>query len=114
MSKEERSYILPQETWEHVPAILSFSGSNISRFFIFLNIMSFAFVEAILASVDPGARMLQQGRFFQPTFTTIYKYIAIYIRIQGMYNVPVQCWQHCRPLRTAFNEARKYFLSISL
>ena len=56
--------------------------------------------------------MLQQGRFFQPTFTTIYKYIAIYIRIQGMCNVPVQCRQHCRPLRTDIHEARKYFLSM--
>ena len=42
VSKKERSYILPQETWEHVSATLSFRGSNISRLSIFFKIMSFA------------------------------------------------------------------------
>ena len=53
VSKKDRSYIFPQETWEHVPATLSFRGSNIRLFDIFFKIMSFAFVEAILALIDP-------------------------------------------------------------
>ena len=55
VSKKVCSHILPQETWEHVSATLSFRGSNISYFSIILKIMSFAFVEAILDSIDSGA-----------------------------------------------------------
>ena len=98
MSKKEGSYILPQETWEPMAATLSFRRSNISRFSILFKIMPFEFVKIILASVDPGMWKLQQGRFLQPTFTTIYKDIAIYVHIQGMYIVPVQCRQHSRSL----------------
>ena len=55
--------------------------------------------------------MPQHGRYFQPIFMTIYKYIAFYIHIQGMYNVHVHCRQHCRPLRTDIDdEVRKSFL----
>ena len=41
VSKKDRSYILFQETWEHMPATLSFRGPNISRFSIFFKVMSF-------------------------------------------------------------------------
>ena len=39
----------------------------------------------------------------------LYKYLAIYIRIQGLCNVPVECRRSQRPLRTSIDEARKHF-----
>ena len=95
---------------EHAPATLSFRGSNIRFFDIFFKIMSFAFVEAILASIDTEVRIYQQGKFFQPTFSVLYKYFAVYVRIQGMYNFPMQCRRNSRPLRTDIDEAQRHFL----
>ena len=40
----------------------------------------------------------------------LYKYLAVYIRIRGMYNVPVQCRRDSRPLRTDIDEAQRHFL----
>ena len=39
----------------------------------------------------------------------LYKYLAVYIRIQGMYDVPVQCRSHCSSLVSSIEEARKFF-----
>ena len=56
--------------------------------------------------------MLQQGKFFDPTFSVLYKYFAVYVQIQGMYNVPAQCRQNRRPLRTDIEEAHQHFATI--
>ena len=71
--------------------------------------MSISFLNAILATIDSATWMLQQGKFFQPTFCMLYKYLAIYTRIQGLYNVPVECRRSQRPLRKSIDAARKYF-----
>ena len=109
ISKKKHSYNLPHETRDHIPATLSFRGTGISRSDIFFKMMSISFLNAILATIDSATWMLQQGKFFQPTFCMLYKYLAIYIRIQGLYNVPVECRRSQRPLRTSIDEARKHF-----
>ena len=109
ISKKKHLFNLPHETWEHIPKTLSFRGIGISRGGIFFKIMSISFLNVILATIDSATWMLQQGKFFQPTFCMLYKYLAIYIRIQGLCNVPVECRRSQRPLRTSIDEARKHF-----
>ena len=51
--------------------------------------------------------------FFQPALCMLHKYLAVYIRMQGMYDVPVQCRSHCSPLLSSIEETRKYFRELN-
>ena len=111
ISKTKRSYNLPQETWGMFPQ-LSIRGASVSSFDNFFKIVSFSFLRDILDSIECGTWKKQQEIFFQTSFNMLYKYFAIYIRIQGIYKVPVLCQRNGRPLRLSIDEARNYFRSI--
>ena len=98
ISKKQKSYRLARDPLDHDAATLSFRGANVSRRDIFLKIMTPAFLKTILVSIPPETWMLQGGKFFVPTLCLVYMYLAIYVRIQGKFNVPVQCRRNERPL----------------
>ena len=85
--------------------------SQPSLLIIFLRFMPPLLVKRIMDDLPEKSWVLRQSRQGQiyPRVSTIYKCIAIYIRIQGLQNKSSESHPIRNPLKTAISEARHHF-----
>lgn len=90
-------------------AILKNRGQQLSRIEIWNRIITFELIQEKIDSTPKETWCLGRSKFFSPTKKMILEAFAVYLRIQGLYEVPHLCRRRDRPLEEAVHKARLHF-----
>jgi hypothetical protein len=91
IDKKRDSFQLYQESETLERAVVKFRGKDVTRLQIFLKMVPGPLLREHLDTFPPETWCLQAGKFFTPSLQNLYLYLAIYCRIQGLYDVSVEC-----------------------